>query len=106
MDQENNTRSIKQKIILPWIITILIAAWLIGMSILGAGYLVSKEIAKNGVTAAALLPSPTPAPTPVNIDVLAGVPVLGNNNAKVTVVEYADFQCPFCKEWQQLFFKN
>lgn len=27
-------------------------------------------------------------------------PYLGNSNAKVTVIEYADFQCPFCKEFQ------
>ncbi|MCI0455104.1 MAG: thioredoxin domain-containing protein [Candidatus Dadabacteria bacterium] len=28
---------------------------------------------------------------------LNGVPVKGNTNAKVTIVEYSDFQCPFCK---------
>ncbi len=34
----------------------------------------------------------------VNID--AGhLPVLGDKNAKVTVIEFADFQCPFCKRF-------
>ena len=28
---------------------------------------------------------------------LKNVPVMGNKDAKVTVVEYSDFQCPFCK---------
>jgi len=43
-----------------------------------------------------------PAPgAKVNVD--AGhLPVLGNKNAKVTVIEFADFQCPFCER----FFKD
>ena len=34
----------------------------------------------------------------VNID-YAGEPALGNKNAKVVVVEFDDFQCPFCKRF-------
>ena len=46
--------------------------------------------------------APTTAPgTPVNISV-GNLPVMGNANAKVKVVEFADFQCPFCEQW----FKN
>lgn len=48
-------------------------------------------------------PSPPPSPStaprppsaPAKID-LSGLPFQGPANAKVTVVEYADFQCPFC----------
>lgn len=47
------------------------------------------------------LPSTIPTPAgPVNVSV-GNFPVLGNANAKVTVIEFADFRCPFCEEWFQ-----
>ncbi len=41
------------------------------------------------------------APAPlVKVDVEIGhLPILGNKNAKVTLVEFSDFQCPFCKRF-------
>lgn len=43
----------------------------------------------------------TDTPTPAaKVDVQVGdFPVMGNPNAKVTYIEFADFQCPFCKQF-------
>lgn len=47
------------------------------------------------------LPSSQPVPSgPVNVGV-GNYPIRGNANAKVTVIEFADFRCPFCEEWFQ-----
>ncbi len=47
-------------------------------------------------------PAPSAPSGPVNVAVRSSAPVEGNSNAKVTIVEFGDFQCPFC----QSFVKN
>lgn len=37
------------------------------------------------------------APSNVKVDI-TGHPILGNKDAKVTIVEFTDFQCPFCRK--------
>lgn len=58
---------------------------------------------QNTVQQAAPAPSPAQAPgqpaAPVSVPDREGQPVTGNKNAKVTVVEFAEFQCPFCKRY-------
>ncbi len=87
----------------PIIVTIFIAAWIIGMSILGAGYLISKEIAKQSGVGGEGSGIGTNN-QPIDIQVPLYKSQQGSDDAKVTVIEFADFQCPFCGEWQRTIF--
>lgn len=42
-----------------------------------------------------------PQPTYANITIPVNAPRLGDAGAKVTIVEFADFQCPYCGKFEQ-----
>src|SRR5207302_10573050 len=55
-------------------------------------------LTKDGLTQQAAPPpaqQPAPQPTARNVEPGDG-PWIGGRNAKVTIVEWSDFQCPFC----------
>ena len=40
-------------------------------------------------------------PAKLSLDTRTGSPVLGDPEAPITIVEFGDYQCPFCKRWNE-----
>jgi protein-disulfide isomerase len=79
---------------------LVIAAFLIGVLFTKVQYLEKGQIAINNPAVPAGQGQQA-APTPgakVNV-AIGGFPVQGNKNAKVTIIEFADFRCPFCEQF-------
>lgn len=70
----------------------------VGKQVIGGG---GNENAQAGVA-----PSAEPTLSVAKVNVTAEDPVKGDPNAKVTVVEFADYQCPFCERFHKEVYKQ
>ena len=88
---------------------LVVLAFSIGILI---GYLAWGQASAVGTAAAqpsgpvAGAPVDTPTPQYVRYDIPTdGFPSLGPAEAPITLVEFADFQCPYCRQWEQQTYK-
>lgn len=59
----------------------------------------NTAVAANQIAQQPTAPTAPAAPTNVQVKLTSDDPVRGDQNAKVTVTEFADFQCPFCERF-------
>lgn len=79
-------------------------AWLIPAAFLlgiGVGYMLWGN--KTSTTAAANTGAQNPQPTRYDIPV-DDDPSIGPADAPITIVEFSDYQCPYCKKWHDEIF--
>lgn len=75
-----------------------LAGGFIGIPATGSIVTDTNNPAPTPTPAPAPAPTPTPQPTPtVNAaDAMKNVHITGNSNAKLTLLEFSDIECPFC----------
>lgn len=82
-------------------LAILLGSFVISVAILIHGGIIKLGGAAQVPAQVAQQPSQAVQPTPgAKVDVSVGhLPVKGSDKAKVTIIEFADFQCPFCERF-------
>lgn len=76
------------------VLLLVVAAFLLGVLVTRVQYL-EKNVATPQQAAQQGVPEQT-GPKEVSVD---DDPVLGNKNAPITIVEFVDYECPFCKRF-------
>lgn len=89
---------------LSFVLVLIVGAALLGAQASGQLDLLGRGRANNIITDAETLALLTPSPPPPNAAEIntQNQPVLGNIDAPIEIVEFVDFQCPYCKEFAQL----
>ena len=89
---------LNNKLYLPLLVVlVVVAAYLLGVLTTKVQYLEGGSVSTT-VSESDLAPEDDSnvGTTPVDVEI-GHLPILGDKNAKVTVIEFSDFKCPFCK---------